>query len=91
MLAFTLEEKKYIIYLLWRIAEADEIVDELEKTYIGSVIQRLGFDVELLKNLKAADFEKSIPESEKERMTILYFTLCFSFLAQMEMYANLKP
>jgi len=71
------EKNRSILALLVEMARADKSQSPLEDQYIAFVSKQLGIsaeELELIKN-KPEEFPFIVPESEQERMTILYYVL----------------
>lgn len=71
------EQSRSVVALLLEISRADEFSSPIEQKYIDYIAHHLGISIEemeLIKN-KPDQFPFVSPESEQDRMTILYYIL----------------
>ena len=74
-----IEHKLFAIYLLKRLAKADQTFQMTEQRYLDQAAQHLGVDRSTLDDVRLEDFEvSSMPAREQDRMTILYYLLFLS-------------
>ncbi len=72
-----IEKNRSILALMFEMARADSNYSPVEDQYIAFIGEQLGVskeEYELIKN-KPEQFPFIIPETEQERMTILYYVL----------------
>ncbi len=77
MIPKDIDIRKTTILLLYQQAKEDDFVHPFEMKYIFKVVNELGFDNEVLKevNQNPLPFEFKLPEEEHSRMQILYHLL----------------
>jgi uncharacterized tellurite resistance protein B-like protein len=73
------EHKLFAIYLLKRLAMADETYQISEQAYVDQAAAHLGLDRRKLNDIDPEKYQvSSMPSREQDRMTILYYLLFLS-------------
>ena len=74
------EHRLFAIYLLKRVALADQTFQMTEQRYMDQAAAHLGIDRDVLNEITPDNYDvKRMPSMEQDRMTILYYLL---FLAE---------
>ncbi|MCE2789091.1 MAG: TerB family tellurite resistance protein [Saprospiraceae bacterium] len=71
------EKNKVLLKMMVQVSRADQNLSQKEFAYLIHVCNQLGLDTELIReySVSSVDLKEILPESEEERMQILYHLL----------------
>ena len=74
---YTIEQRKSIIALLYKIAKSGNHISNIEKLYLRDIAHSMGLDEHSVEEVLANpdNYPLETPADERERMTILYYLL----------------